>query len=160
MNVLKVECTDLYGPPYPTLTPIEFIDIGATIAPLPSLPQFGAAGQGEPQAFYIRGTDGSSNTVVIGFDPIPSRNGAVNNINVWYDALPTLITTIDNNTVPDLPIDLHALIPRRMCFLAASAEGSPKAQMYLQMYNASLAKMLSRYVRGRQGTREVIRVVD
>ncbi len=150
--VEKVEVTDIGGPPYPTLDPMEFKDIGKYIVPGPTLPQLMGAGQGEPIKFYIRQADPSSGAPIIGWDPIPQRTAA-SNVNIWYNVLPAAVTAIDT-TVLDLPLDFHRLVPIRMAVLACGADASPRAQFYTNLYDSALGKALEKASKGRAGVRE------
>jgi hypothetical protein len=155
--VEKVEVTDIGGPPYPTLREITFKDIGKYLLPAPWLPQLGMAGQAEPMAFYIRQADPSSNAAILGFDPIPQRT-AVNNVNIYYNVLPSTVTAIDT-TVIDLPLDFHRLVPLRMAVLACGADASPRVSFFTGLYNSALEKALEKASKGRTGVREEFEVV-
>src|SRR5437879_2886003 len=49
LEAIKVEITDLGGPPYPTLSPIDFEEVGAVIGTAGFLPGITGASIGEPR---------------------------------------------------------------------------------------------------------------
>lgn len=164
-QIQKIEVNDQGGPPYPTLIPITFQDISVFVFGPYALSLQGA-GQGEPEAYYVRfmesgqtpigGTALTADSWVLGLDPIPARS-ATNNLNVWYIGTAGTVSALDT-TLPDLPPDFHDLIPRRMCVFAAAADGLPSVDFYRATYNDSLLRKLNRVYRGPEQKGEIIEV--
>jgi hypothetical protein len=160
--------TDITNAPFPLLIPSTFMDIGS-YASVPSVVNvtWTAAGIGEPTTFYVRFMESgqtpigqsvalTSDSWLIGFDPIPQRS-ATANVNFWYIGAPTVPTAMDTSN-PDLPGDFHDLIPRKLCVLMAVADGNANAEFYRAAYNDSLLRKLNRVSRGAEGLKEEIQM--
>lgn len=144
VEVALVEVTDLGGPPYRRLAPIEFHERGAVgIEELPS-----GASQGEPLAYYVRGVSSGSGQSKMGFVPIPART-ASNNVLVWYHGVRADVAAIDATQTPDLPVEWHPLIPYLMCIAAAATDERGVLQYFMSRYNDRLARRLAQAIKGR-----------
>ena len=166
METNRVEVTDLGGPPYPVLSPIDSEEIG-NISIGGFLPGITGAAQGEPAQFYLRqlevgetpiGGSGAVtvSTTAIGFDPIPSRSATTQNVNIWSvwasAAIPVIdmTTNPDPNPVVDLPVLLMDLVPAFMCIRAAIVSDPNLVQAYQAIYNAKLLSKLQVLAGGAQ----------
>jgi len=157
-----VEVTDRGGPPYPRLAPARFRDRSGLLVG-PWSPDMYGGGRGEPAAYYVRGVDPVSDTAPVtykmGFIPIPSRSAA-DNVLVWYRGVRRRVTALSATTYPDLPVILHMLIPRRMCVLAAIADGQ-KVEYYTGLYNSVAEPRITQLTRGlTEEASEQVDIVD
>lgn len=161
-EVAMIEITDRGGPPYPRLAPARFTDRSGLLVG-PWHPDMYGGGRGEPAAYYVRGVDPADDTAPVtykvGFIPIASRS-ATDNVLVWYRGVRRRVTALAGNKYPDLPVILHMLIPRRMCVLAAIADGN-KVEYYTGLYNSVAEPRITQITRGMtEEANEQVDVVD
>lgn len=161
-EVAMIEITDRGGPPYPRLAPVRFTDRSGLLVG-PWHPDMYGGGRGEPAAYYVRGVDPADDTAPVtykvGFIPIASRS-ATDNVLVWYRGVRRRVTALAGNKYPDLPVILHMLIPRRMCVLAAIADGN-KVEYYTGLYNSVAEPRITQITRGMtEEANEQVDVVD
>lgn len=166
------EVLDLGGPPFPVLDEIQFEEREFALIG-PSAPQFLGGGLGEPFAYYIRTLESGETpigqsvavtavTPVLGLVPIPQRTATNPNLRIFYTPVRGLVNGIDTTAAntPDLPLELHTLIPRRMCVVAATAEGLANVQMYQALYNSALIRRLGLALRGQGEGIERVEITD
>lgn len=164
-KVIQVLVKDRGGPPFPHLIEINYWMKDYYFSPdYLAVDWLTAGGKGEPYFYYLMRkqteTGVASPNVTIGFVPIPTRDGAANGVEIIYHTGRTDVTVLDANTYPNLPTELHTLIPWKMAMNAAAIDETPRYGYYQAQYQGRLAKLLGEGMRGTGEAQERIETVD
>ena len=164
-KVIRVLVKDRGGPPYPHLIEISYWmkDVYTSPDSL-GVDWLTGGGRGEPYFFYLMRkqteTGVASMNTTIGFVSIPTRNGAANSLEIIYHTSRSSAGAIDGSTYPNLPDELHGLIPHKMAMNAAAIDESVRFGYYQSQYQGRLARLLGEGLRGQGEAQESIEVVD
>lgn len=164
-KVIQVLVKDRGGPPYPRLLEISYWQKDRYLSPDSlGVNWLTGGGKGESYFFYVMRkqteTGVASMNSTIGFVPIPTRNGSANGVEIVYHTSRTSVGAIDGSTYPNLPDELHPLIPYKMAMNAAAVDESVRYGYYQSQYQGRLARLLGEGLRGQGEGQEQIEVVD
>lgn len=163
-KMISVLVKDRGGPSYPKLTEIQYWQKDLVYAPAGAADWLSSGGKGEPSVYYIMRkqteTGVASMNSHIGFNPIPTRNGATDSLEVIYHTTRTNVAVIDGTAIPNLPDELHPLLAYKMAMNAAAIDESVRYGYYQAQYQGRLARLLGESQRGQGEAQEVIEITD